>query len=69
MLEKIRTTWAKIGVAGLMITGFVLSALGYTMSPEDQAAIFELVMAGITGVGSIIALFLKVKDSKPNTGE
>jgi hypothetical protein len=64
MLEKIRTTWGKIGVAGLMIVGFVLSALGYAMSPEDQAAIYELIMAGITGVGTFIALILKVKGSK-----
>ena len=64
MFEKIKTTWGKVGVASLMLAAFAMSMLGYAFSPEDQAAMFELIMAGITGIGSIWAIILKVQGSK-----
>ena len=55
-----KTIWGAL----LAVTAGVLSMAGYTVSPEDQASLLELVAGGGSLIGGALALYGRIKATK-----
>jgi len=60
----VSTVWGRIGAGVLALGAFVLGIFGYTLSPEDQQTSLALITALIAGVGGMLAIISKVRESK-----
>jgi len=60
----VSVVWGRIGAGALALGAFVLGLVGYTLSPEDQQTALALVTALIAGVGGMLAIISKVRESK-----
>lgn len=56
--------WGRIGAAVLCMVALVLGLLGYTLTPEDQNAIVELIGKALPGVGGVLIIASKIRESK-----
>lgn len=56
--------WGRLGAAILGLLAFVLGILGYTFTQEAQTSAYALIMTIITGVGGVLALISKIRESK-----
>ena len=56
--------WGRLGAAILALVAFILGILGYSFSKEDQEAAFLLITPILAGVGGILALISKIRESK-----
>ena len=56
--------WGRLGAAILGLLAFVLGLWGYTLTKEDQDSAFVLITTIITGVGAILALISKIRETK-----
>lgn len=60
--------WGRIGAAILCIVAFVLGALGYTFAPEDIETTEALVTSVLSGIGGVLVIVSKVRESKKIKG-
>ena len=60
----VSAVWGRIGAGVLALGAFVLGICGYTLSPEEQKTVLDLVMALIAGAGGLLAIISKVRESK-----
>ena len=56
--------WGRLGAAILGLLAFVLGLWGYTLTKEDQDSAVVLITTIITGVGAVLALISKLRESK-----
>ena len=56
--------WGRLGAAILGLLAFVLGLWGYTLTKEDQDSAFVLITTIITGVGGVLALISKIRETK-----
>jgi len=55
--------WGRIGAAVLAGIALLLGIFGYTFSPEDQASTTTLIAGLIAGIGGVMALISKIRES------
>jgi len=60
----VSAVWGRIGAGVLALGAFVLGIFGYTLSPEEQQTGLVLVTGLIAGVGGMLAIVSKVRESK-----
>jgi len=60
----VSVVWGRIGAAVLALFAFVLGIFGYSMGMEDVGAANQLITAIIAGVGGILALISKIRETK-----
>jgi len=60
----VSVVWGRIGAAVLALLAFVLGIFGYSMGMEDVGSANQLITAIIAGVGGILALISKIRETK-----
>lgn len=60
----ISVVWGRLGAAILALVAFLLGIFGYTLAPDDQASLSEVIGALLAGVASVLAIASKVRESK-----
>ena len=56
--------WGRIGAAVLALLAFVLGIFGYSMGPEDVSTATKLITALFAGIGGLLALISKIRETK-----
>jgi hypothetical protein len=56
--------WGRIGAAVLCLVAFALGLLGYTFGPEDIESTEALITSILAGVGGVLAIASKIRESK-----
>ncbi len=56
--------WGRLGAAVLTLAAAGLGAIGYTMGPEEIATAETLITSILAGVGGMLAIISKVRESK-----
>ena len=64
----VSVVWGRVGAAVLALGAFILGYFGYTFAPEAQAQAFTLVSSICAGIGGILAIISKIRESKKIAG-
>ena len=56
--------WGRLGAAILALLAFILGIVGYVFGPEDIEQAGGVITAILAGIGGMLALISKVRESK-----
>jgi len=56
--------WGRIGAAVLVLVAAGLNLFGYSVSPEETTAAYELIAGILAGVGGILTLISKIRERR-----